>query len=283
MRDRPRQHQPRRPSAAAAPQRENLTLAQQHDLAPARANELVFRAGVRRDEHVVEVGPGTGTITGALLAAGAIVQAVERDPARVAGLRQRFSQELTTGRLALTEGDAVTWRPTLPAGWRVVANPPFNLTAALLRQWLIDTPEPPVAIDLVLQREAADKFGGSIDVPGAHTRSSALVALAGTPRIAGLLRRDDVSPPSRVDLCTWAFRRHAKAPAPETLAITDRLLAIAFAGPRTVAEALRGVASTVQLRRQGAEHGWNPADHPRAVPPAAWLPLAELLRMCGKI
>ena len=90
-------------------------------------------------------------------------------------------------------------------------------------------------------------------------------------------------PPSRVDLCVWSFRRHADAPTPPVLAITDRLLAIAFAGPRSVAEALRGVASAVQLRRQGAEHGWDPLEHSRAVPPAAWLPLANLLRMCGKI
>lgn len=283
MRDRSRQHHHRRPRAATAPQRENLTLAQQHDLAPARANELVFRAGVRRGEHVVEIGPGTGAITAALLAAGATVQAVERDPARSGGLRQRFAQEIAAGRLLLDEGDALTWRPRLPAGWRAVANPPFNLTAALLRMWLIDAREPPTALDLVLQREAADKFGGSLDVPGAHTRTSALVALAGVPRISGNLRRDDVVPPSRVDLCTWSFRRHPDAPPPAALALADRLLAIAFAGPRTVAEALRGVASTVQLRRQGAEHGWNPADHPRAVPPAAWLPLAELLKLCGKL
>lgn len=281
MRDRPRQ--PRRPSAATAPQRENLTLAQQHDLAPARANELVFRAGVKRDDHVIEIGPGTGAITGALLATGATVQAVERDAARVTGLQQRFDHEITAGRLLLSEGDALTWRPTLPVGWRVVANPPFNLTAALLRLWLLESREPPVAIDLVLQREAADKFAGSIDVPGAHTRTSALVALAGTPRIVGLLRRDDVSPPSRVDLCTWSFRRRDDAPPPAALKLVDRLLSIAFAGPRSVAEALRGVASAVQLRRQGAEHGWDPAGHPRDVPPAAWLPLANLLKMCGKI
>lgn len=244
---------------------------------------MVHRAGVRRDDHVIEIGPGTGVITAALLATGATVQAVERDAARIIVLNQRFSQEVTAGRLLLSEGDATTWRPTVPAGWRVVANPPFNLTAALMRQWLLEGSELPAAIDLVLQREAADKFCGALDVPGAHTRSSALIALAGTPRIASLLRRDDVFPPSRVDLCVWSFRRHADAPTPPVLAITDRLLAIAFAGPRSVAEALRGVASAVQLRRQGAEHGWDPLEHSRAVPPAAWLPLANLLRMCGKI
>jgi 16S rRNA (adenine1518-N6/adenine1519-N6)-dimethyltransferase len=286
----PRPPRDRRPSPSRAPPRrdqrarfENVTQAQQHDLVQACADQLVRHARIAHDQPVIEIGPGTGAITAALLSAGARVQAIERDGQRVEALRRRFASELASGRLLLDQGDALAWRPPLAEGWRVVANPPFNLTAALLRQWLVEAPLPPVALDLVLQRDAADKLQGSMDVPDAHTRSSALIALTGMSRVAAQLKRGDVDPPSRVDLCVWILRRHDDAPPPAALALVDRLLAIAFAGPRTMAEALRGVASTIQLRRQGAEHGWNPADHPRAVPPRAWLPLAELLRMCGKI
>jgi hypothetical protein len=106
---------------------------------------------------------------------------------------------------------------------------------------------------------------------------------AGNPaRISAGLPREATVPASRVNLAVWRFRRSAEA-EPRDLAAVDRLLERAFAGPHTVAEALRGIASAVQLRRQGAEHGWDPQRPVREVPPPAWLPLARLLVMCGKL
>lgn len=254
--------------------------AQQHDLLPASARRVVQTAAVRAGQVVLEVGAGTGELTAALLSAGALVQAVELDGARVAGLRARFAAELADGRLTLHAADIRRFVMRTAPGWRVVANPPFNLTASLVRGWLLDHAEPPAALDLVLQREAGEKLAGAAD---AHNRSSVLAALAGAPRFAMRLARDEVIPPSRVDLCLWSWRRRADAPAAAELERVDRLLAIAFAGPRTVAEALRGVATGIQVRRQAAEHGWDPAGHPRLVQPEAWRSFAALLAMCGKI
>lgn len=243
---------------------------QQHDLAPAVAERFVSGARVRPGEQVLDAGAGLGAIAAALLAAGAAVTCVEADPQRLAALRARFQD-----RCAVVAGDLRRWRPRFTGPWRVVANPPFHLTAELVRGWVLGA-APPHALDLILQREAAEK----LCAPG--TRSGALLACAGQATFVARLDRAATSPPSRVDLAVWRFRRDAAA-APADLAILDRLLERAFAGPRTVAEALRGVASAVQLRRQGAEHGWNPQAHPRTVPPRAWLPLARLLAMCGKV
>jgi len=255
---------------------------QQHDLRPAAAVAVVAAAQLTGGEAILEVGPGLGGLTAAILESGATVTAVERDPERVAHLRARFATAITAGRLHLVAGDAATLRPELPPGWRVLANPPFNLTAALLRSWLLDDwpGGPPRAIDLVLQREAARKLCGA---PGAETRSSVMVRLAGNARIAAHLGRGDVSPPSRVDLVVWSLRRVADAPEPDELAGIDRLLAHAFAGPHTVRDALRGVATALQIKRQGRERGWNPDSHPRLLAPDDWRSLAAILARSGTL
>jgi 16S rRNA A1518/A1519 N6-dimethyltransferase RsmA/KsgA/DIM1 with predicted DNA glycosylase/AP lyase activity len=254
--------------------------AQQHDLADGHATRVVAEARISADDLVLEVGPGLGALTAGLLTAGARVVAIERDPRRIATLRQRFAKQVTDGRLTLVTGDALELMPPMPAPWRVLANPPFALTAPLVRRWLLESDPAPTAIELVLQREAALKLAGS---EGGQTRSSIIAHLCGTPQVVRHLPRDAVTPPSRVDLAVWRHRRDAEAPAATELAAVDRLLDTAFAGHHTMQEALRGLATGVQIRRQAAEHGWNPAEHPRTLAPAAWLALTRLLITCGRL
>ncbi len=254
--------------------------AHQHDLAVGPAMRMVADARIRADAVVLEVGPGLGALTDALLASGARVVAIERDPQRVAILHQRFAGPLANGQLKLLLGDALKRTPIMTSPWRVLANPPFSLTAPLVRRWLLESQPPPQAIDLVLQREAALKLTGA---DGAHTRSSIIAHVCGTPRVVRHLPRDVVTPPSRVDLAIWSHQRHAHAPAAEELIALDRLLEIAFAGPHTMSEALRGLATGIQVRRQAAEQGWDPEHHPRTVLPAAWQAFARLLVSCGRL
>lgn len=249
---------------------------QQHDLTPAAARSFVATAGVRKRDDVFEVGAGLGELTAALLASGARIHAIERDRARLKHLRDRFASEIAAKQLTVHAGDARYFVPELPAEWRVIANPPFNLTAELLRRWLLgDAPAgPPRAIDLILQFQAAQKICG---LPQ-QTRTSVLVHLVGEARINKKLRRDDVRPPSRVDLCGWTFRRHMDAPTADELRDIDMVLERAFAGPRTMTEALRGLATGTQIRRHSKEHGWNPLAHPREIAPRIWRSLAGLFR-----
>ncbi len=230
---------------------------------------------------VLEIGAGRGALTAELLQAGALVHAIERDQDRCAVLAKRFSREIASRMLVLHAGDALRVGPRLTGRWRVIANPPFNLTADLVRRWLLDPlGDQPEALDLVLQYEAARKLCGH---DGHHTRSSVITRLAGKPWISQKLSREQVSPPSRVDLCVWSLRQVPSIPKPDELQRIDRLVGIAFAGPHSVAEALRGVATGVQIRRQASEHGWKPDEHPRTLKPVAWRSLATLLAMCGKI
>lgn len=281
----PRPPRPPRPHSASPSQTGARSVpsgneAQQHDLTEGHATRLVQEAAIPAGRTVLEVGPGLGALTAALLAGGAHVVAIERDPRRVAHLRQRLADHLATKALTLLSGDALQLTPAMPQPWEVLANPPFNLTAPLVRRWLLEVQPAPVAIHLILQREAAHKLTGG---DGTQTRSSIIARLTGTPHVVRHLPREAVTPASRVDLAVWRHRRDPDAPAPGELVTIDRLLDVAFAGPRSMGEALRGLATGVQIRRQGSEHGWHADDHPRTLAPAAWRALARLLVQCGRL
>jgi 16S rRNA A1518/A1519 N6-dimethyltransferase RsmA/KsgA/DIM1 with predicted DNA glycosylase/AP lyase activity len=261
---------------AAGPRRENLDHAQVHDLSADWAGRIVTAAQVSAGDRVLEVGAGTGALTAALLAAGAQVTAIERDEARAATLRTACPGA------DIVVADAVRQLPVLRGSWRVVANPPFNLTALLVRRWLaVDHPGDAAGrLDLVLQAEAASKLTGQ---PGHQSRTSVLVALAGTAKVALRLPRHATAPPSRVDLALWSFRRSPEAPAGAELRRIDAVLARGFSGAHTLQNAMKGMASALQLRKQGAEFGYKPTQHPRTLTPAAWRSLTALLALCGKV
>ncbi len=114
------------------------------------------------DAVIVEIGPGPGGLTRALLALGAKhVIAIERDVRAIEALRE--IAERYPGRLTLVEGDAlsVDVSPYLPTGpVRIVANLPYNIATALLVSWLTLDPWPPWYDRLVLmfQREVAERI-----------------------------------------------------------------------------------------------------------------------------
>jgi 16S rRNA (adenine1518-N6/adenine1519-N6)-dimethyltransferase len=119
-------------------------------------------AGPLADVTVIEIGPGPGGLTRALLAEGAArIVAIERDRRCVAALAELA--ETYPGRLEIIEGDALDFDPRVhlnsgPA--RIVANLPYNIATALLLRWLSIEPWPPFYDSLVLmfQREVAERI-----------------------------------------------------------------------------------------------------------------------------
>jgi len=122
-------------------------------------------AGPLEGVTALEVGPGPGGLTRALLANGAKrVVAIERDERCVAALQQ--VAEAAPGRLTIVAGDALETdlRPYLDGGpARIVANLPYNVATALLVNWIAAEPWPPFFDRLVLmfQREVAERIVAS--------------------------------------------------------------------------------------------------------------------------
>jgi 16S rRNA (adenine1518-N6/adenine1519-N6)-dimethyltransferase len=126
-------------------------------------------AGPLAGVTVIEVGPGPGGLTRALLAEGASVVAIERDERAIAALGEIADHY--PGRLTVVSGDALEFdaRPYLGgAPVRVVANLPYNIATALLVSWLTVEPWPPWYDRLVLmfQREVAERI---VAKPGSKT------------------------------------------------------------------------------------------------------------------
>jgi 16S rRNA (adenine1518-N6/adenine1519-N6)-dimethyltransferase len=119
-------------------------------------------AGPLAGVTVIEVGPGPGGLTRALLAEGASrVVAIERDQRAIAALGE--IAERYPDRLDIVAADALTFdpRPRLAGGTaRIVANLPYNIATALLVGWLTAEPWPPWFDRLVLmfQREVAERI-----------------------------------------------------------------------------------------------------------------------------
>ena len=122
-----------------------------HRLEPEWADRVVAAAGVKPGELVLDLGAGTGALTAPLVAAGARVVAVELHPGRLAGLRQRFAEQ---PRVRVVPADLAQFQPP-SRPFRVVANPPYSLTAQLLRRLTADRRM--YAGDLVLQRWVANR------------------------------------------------------------------------------------------------------------------------------
>ncbi len=119
---------------------------------------IVHTAGELAGVNVIEIGPGPGGLTRALLAAGAgSVIAIERDPRCVAALAELA--EVYPERLKVVEADALETDAAalVPPPRRIVANLPYNIATPLLLNWLarIDYYQ---RLTLMFQKEVAERL-----------------------------------------------------------------------------------------------------------------------------
>jgi len=171
-------------------------------------------AGSLSGVTVLEVGPGPGGLTRALLTLGAArVIAIERDERAIAALQE--IAERYPGRLDVVAADALTFdpRPRLGLGpVRIVANLPYNIATALLIAWVSSEPWPPwyEAAVLMFQREVAERI---VAEPGSkrYGRLSVLVQWRCEARILFDVKPSAFVPAPKV---TSSLLRLVPRPAP---------------------------------------------------------------------
>ncbi len=207
----------------------------QHFLLDLNVTRKIARlAGSLEGRAVVEIGPGPGGLTRALLEAGATVLAVEMDPRFLPLLAELAAH--ADGRLCVIEADALKLDPRrLPPDAAVVANLPYNVGTPLLLGWLTG-PWRPASMTLMFQREVADRI---VAPPGgkAYGRLSVLAQALCETRIVMELPARAFTPPPKVDSAVVQLVRRAALPTEDVLERLQRVTAAAFGQRRKMLRA----------------------------------------------
>jgi 16S rRNA (adenine1518-N6/adenine1519-N6)-dimethyltransferase len=176
---------------------------------------------------VIEIGPGPGGLTRALLAEGARrVIAIERDPRCLAALGELAS--CYSGRLELVAGDALALDPATlcEPPRRIVANLPYNIATALLLRWLERIVEYQSLV-LMFQREVAERLVATPRGP-AYGRLSVLVQWLTEPKILFDLPPRAFVPAPKVTSSVVLLTPRAVPLAPASKPVLERVTGAAF-------------------------------------------------------
>lgn len=241
---------------------------------------IVRAAQVAEQDHVVEIGPGLGSLTLALLETAGHVTAVEVDPVlaeALPGTVAQFAPDLTD-RLEVVHGDAmrVSDLPG-PPPTALVANLPYNISVPVVLRFLELFPSIErvlVMVQLeVAERLAADPGSKVYGVPSVKAGWWAQV------RLAGKVPRSIFWPVPNVDSGLVELVRHAP---PETNATREQVFAVidaAFAQRRkTLRAALRGIAGSGEVAEEAlVAAGFDPRTRGEQVDVAGFARIAAEL------
>ncbi len=233
-------------------------------------------AGLEAGDHVVEIGPGLGTLTEAMLQAGCRVHAVELDSKLAAYLRETVAVAYPTD-FNLLEGDAIM-HPTaqLPAqivDYKIVANLPYAITSP----WLEAVLREPLAKTMVLmmQKEAADRITAQ---PGSKAFGAISIIVNAVYEKAGVHRvsRSCFYPVPGVDSLLLCLKRQER---PVLLQESSRsLIRRLFTRRRKQIGSLLSSVPELEAWLQNLDHhNCSRTSRPEEIPLEAWLELDGML------
>ncbi|MGI8840580.1 MAG: 16S rRNA (adenine(1518)-N(6)/adenine(1519)-N(6))-dimethyltransferase RsmA [Caulobacteraceae bacterium] len=232
--------------------------------------KIVRLAGPLEKTAVIEVGPGPGGLTRALLEAGARVVAVEKDGRFMPILAQLA--EASDGRLTVMHADAMRVdESALPgAPTAVVANLPYNVGSPLLVKWLTG-PFRPAAMTLMFQKEVAQRV---VAAPGGgdYGRLAVLAQALCEARVVMDLPAGAFTPPPKVASAVVRLTPRAPRPPDDLIASLQRIAKAAFGQRRKM---LRACLRDLDGEALCAQAGIDPSARAETVPVAGFLALAR--------
>ncbi|MFC0204759.1 16S rRNA (adenine(1518)-N(6)/adenine(1519)-N(6))-dimethyltransferase RsmA [Novosphingobium soli] len=211
--------------------------------------------GSLEGQNVLEVGPGPGGLTRALLRAGAHVTAIEMDRRCLPALAE--VEAAFPGKLRVIEGDALKIDPaTLFEGpYHIVANLPYNVGTALFTGWLSGEAWPPqwASLTLMFQEEVARRIVAAPDT-SAYGRLAVLAQWRSRARLAMKVHRSAFTPPPKV-MSAIVHVEPGAAPAGVSMRVLERVTEAAFGQRRKMLrQSLKGVPGALEaLERLGID------------------------------
>jgi 16S rRNA (adenine1518-N6/adenine1519-N6)-dimethyltransferase len=216
---------------------------------------------------VLEIGPGPGGLTRALLESDAAhIIAVEKDR-RFIDLLQELA-EVAPGRLTVVEADALdideadllaSHAPGLPS--RVIANLPYNVGTPLLIKWLTG-PYQPDSMTLMFQREVAERIAAPVK-DEAYGRLAVICQLLADTSVVMNLPPQAFTPPPRVHSAVVRLDLRADRPTGKRLAKLEDVTRHAFGQRRKMLRSsLKGMGGETLCERAGVDAGLRAEDVP---------------------
>ena len=251
-------------------------LGQNFLLDPNMLAAIVHDAGVQRGERILEVGPGLGMLTEALLEAGADLTCVELDHRLASYLREHLG---AGQRFKLVEGDAcrVDFDEIMgDAPYRCVANLPYSCSTPFLAN-ISTARNSPLDLTVLLQLEMAERLCAS---PGSkeYGAPTVKVALQYDVRILRHVDRKVFFPPPEVTSALVRFKRNQRCPDAELRRRVERLVTLAFQQRRKKsATQLSPHYPGVDVAAAFRAVGLNPDIRPDSITINAYIALAERL------
>jgi 16S rRNA (adenine1518-N6/adenine1519-N6)-dimethyltransferase len=205
----------------------------------------------------IEIGPGPGGLTRALLAAGARVLAIELDRRCIPALEEIAAAY--PGRLAIVEGDALKLDPLaecaargLPPPYRMAANLPYNVATPLLLGWLANIKRYE-SLTLMFQKEVAERLAAR-----PRTKAYGRLAIAAQWRctidLLFTLPPGAFVPPPKVESAVVRLLPRVAPPAPADPAVLERVTAAAFGQRRKMLrQALKALGGEALCRAASVE------------------------------
>jgi 16S rRNA (adenine1518-N6/adenine1519-N6)-dimethyltransferase len=248
----------------------------QHFLLDLNVTRKIARlAGPLDGRTVIEVGPGPGGLTRALLEAGARVIAIEKDE-RFMPLLGELA-DVAEGRLTVVRADALAAdeRALLAehgAGGEatIVANLPYNVGTPLLVKWLTGAWRP-ASMTLMFQKEVAQRLVAHAG-DDAYGRLSVIAQATASARLVMDLPARAFTPPPKVDSAVVRLDPLPSPPDAVLIAALERVTAAAFGQRRKM---LRSSLKTLGGEDLCTAAGLDPNQRAETVPVAGFLRLAE--------
>ncbi len=231
---------------------------------------IVAAIDPRRDDHVVEIGPGLGALTGPLLERLQHLHVVELDRELSARLRAEYPAE----RLTVHEGDALRFDfAALPVPLRVVGNLPYNISTPLLFH-VAGAATRCRDLHFMLQQEVVDRMVAEPSGPEYGRLSVMLQYRFDTERLFTVPPEAFRPPPKVRSAVVRLAPRSTPDPAALNEAVFARVVAKAFSMRRkTLRNALSGLISAAEL----AGLGIDPGRRAETLPVATFVTIANRL------
>lgn len=234
-------------------------------------DKIARAAGELDAINVIEIGPGPGGLTRALVARAKSVTAIERDSRCIAALQSLVVA--SNGALNLLEGDAqvVDYAALVPAPRAIIANLPYNIGTDLLIGWL-QQGHLYQSLTLMFQQEVAERIVATPAQRAAYGRLAVMVQATATARIVMKLPPHAFTPPPKVSSAVVHIVPRAVPLAP--LDALEKVTAAAFGQRRKM---IKSSLAPIFSEEKLAELGLNLQLRPEQLPPESFFMLAKAL------